>query len=296
MHAEAHPIRARATPRLGPATGNSARLRPATAEPGGGRAPSPDRAPARLLVLGADRRGSRDLEPARSRAPAGRARAATRRRARPGRDRRGAALLRLGRRHRARGRPHASAEGERARPRRGPRLDHARPAQPAARRAARAPRRRARPAAARRAARRRRWEPPRSSRIARARARCRRRARRCRCPPRAPTCARSPKRCPRSRSTTASCTSRARARIASPTLALRDLHFELTHDALGGAPKVGAAGRFFEARAIAAASTSRPASSAMGPSIDVALTDADLGVLAPVAHVRRGCTSTRRGA
>ncbi len=104
-----------------------------------GRGPG-GRSVRRLLIAGVlaggargDCRGPRDLEPARARTPAGGARTAPLRRDRPGRDRRAATLLRLGRRARARGRP--QRRGRRVTgPRRGPRLDHARAAQPAARR------------------------------------------------------------------------------------------------------------------------------------------------------------------
>ena len=64
-------------------------------------------------------------------------------------------------------------------------------------------------------------------------------------------------------------------------LALRDLYFELTHDPLGGAARVGAEGRVLvegndRGRFEIAATIERK-----GPYVDVALTDADLGALAP---------------
>jgi hypothetical protein len=64
-------------------------------------------------------------------------------------------------------------------------------------------------------------------------------------------------------------------------IALRDLYFELTHDALGGAPKAGVAARLFEAEQRRGAIDLEATIERAGPSIDAAVIDADLAALAP---------------
>lgn len=67
----------------------------------------------------------------------------------------------------------------------------------------------------------------------------------------------------------------------SDELALRELYFELTHDALGGAPKLGVSARIFEAEQRRGAIEVAAKLEREGPSIDAGLTDADLAALAP---------------
>ena len=64
-------------------------------------------------------------------------------------------------------------------------------------------------------------------------------------------------------------------------LALRDLYFELTHDPLGGAARVGAKGRLLAAESDRGRFEVEATIERKGPYLDIALTDADLGALAP---------------
>lgn len=64
-------------------------------------------------------------------------------------------------------------------------------------------------------------------------------------------------------------------------VALRDLHVELTHSPLGGAPKLGAAGQLFEAQSDRGRFEVEASIERDGPHLDVAVTDVDLGLLTP---------------
>jgi hypothetical protein len=64
-------------------------------------------------------------------------------------------------------------------------------------------------------------------------------------------------------------------------LALRDLYLELTHDPLGGAARVGAKGRLLVEESDRGRFEVEATIERKGPYVEVALTDADLGALAP---------------
>lgn len=72
-----------------------------------------------------------------------------------------------------------------------------------------------------------------------------------------------------------------RAKDGVAALAVRDLHVELTHSPLGGAPQLDAAGRFVEAQSDRGGFEIVAALERDGPHLDIAITDTDLRLLTP---------------